>query len=125
MLAVTKVEDPPILPDRLSKLDLILENKLDDLEPKFTNRWFDRNIGISFKKLRELFKINSANGAVAAAAGGPLKVLEIGSMEGNSTIWILKNVCCHPESTLTSIDCYDTQGPVEYVTSDTYKNIKS
>ena len=76
-------------------------------EFKFTNTWFVRNIDISMKILQNLFKDK------------PVKILEIGSHEGRSAIWMLNNLCCLEGSSLTSIDSYkvdDTTSPVETYT---------
>ncbi|OGJ61397.1 hypothetical protein A3A67_05150 [Candidatus Peribacteria bacterium RIFCSPLOWO2_01_FULL_51_18] len=36
-----------------------------------------------------------------------LQFLEIGSFEGRSAIWLLKNILTHPGSRLTCIDCFE------------------
>jgi GR25 family glycosyltransferase involved in LPS biosynthesis/predicted O-methyltransferase YrrM len=76
---------------------------------QYTNEWFCRNINISMKMLKNLFYNN------------PVNILEIGTHEGRSVIWMLENLCTLPGSTFTSIDPYldcDTTSPVN---EDVYK----
>lgn len=76
----------------------------------FTNNWFDRNINISMKLLQNIFKDNKVD------------ILEIGSHEGKSTVWMLENLCNAKGSTFTSIDPYITDDKTSLVTSQTYQN---
>jgi len=76
----------------------------------FTNNWFDRNINISMKLLQTIFKDQKVN------------ILEIGSHEGKSTVWMLENLCNVNGSTFTSIDPYLTDDKTSPVTSQTYQN---
>jgi predicted O-methyltransferase YrrM len=76
---------------------------------QFTNTWFNRNINISMKILKGLF-LNKQ-----------VKVLEIGTHEGRSTIWMLENLCELPGSTFTSVDPYCTDDTTSPVDSETYK----
>jgi len=75
---------------------------------QFTNNWFDRNINISMKLLQSLFTKQN-------------NILEIGSHEGKSSVWMLDNLCNTEGSTFTSIDPYLTDDKTSPVTSDTYK----
>lgn len=76
----------------------------------FTNNWFERNINISMKLLQTMFKDNKVD------------ILEIGSHEGASTVWMLENLCNANGSTFTSIDPYLTDDKTSPVTSQTYQN---
>ena len=95
-------------PDRLKKDGKYdVSDAVEYIAPrnfKFTNNWFGRNINISMKILKKIFE------------NKPVKILEIGSYEGRSAIWMLENLCKLPGSTFTSIDPYstaDTTAPVE------------
>ena len=81
---------------------------------RYTNNWFDRNINISMKMLQQLYKTNNDYKKV--------DILEIGTHEGRSTIWMLDNLCCHPNSTFTSIDPYFPEDVTSPVNSVTYQN---
>jgi GR25 family glycosyltransferase involved in LPS biosynthesis/predicted O-methyltransferase YrrM len=76
---------------------------------QFTNTWFNRNINISMKILKGLF-LNK-----------PVKVLEIGTHEGRSAIWMLENLCELPGSTFTSVDPYCSDDTTTPVDTETYK----
>lgn len=67
---------------------------------QFTADWFSHNIPIWEQLLAHL-------------KGKPeLRVLEIGSYQGRSTVWLLENVLTHASAT---IDCVDTfEGSVEH-----------
>lgn len=39
--------------------------------------------------------------------GKPVHLLEIGSYEGRSAVWLLEYVCIHPDCKLTTIDCFE------------------
>lgn len=75
----------------------------------FTNDWFDRNINISMKLLQNIFKDRKVN------------ILEIGSHEGKSSVWMLENLCNVDGSTFTSIDPYLTDDKTSPVSSQTYQ----
>lgn len=76
---------------------------------KFTNSWFDRNINISMVIAKNLFNAKRVD------------ILEIGSHEGKSTVWMLGNLCNIEGSSFTSIDPYLTEDETTPVTSETYK----
>ena len=42
-------------------------------------------------------------------AGQPTQVLEIGSYEGRSAVWLLQEILTHPESRLTCVDIWDQE----------------
>ena len=78
----------------------------------YTNNWFNRNIDISMKLLKAIFNNKKVN------------ILEIGSHEGRSTVWMLENLCDKEGSTFTSIDPYLTGDETSPVTSQTYQNFR-
>ncbi|KAJ6644423.1 hypothetical protein Bhyg_09392, partial [Pseudolycoriella hygida] len=39
--------------------------------------------------------------------GKPVELLEIGSLEGRSSFWLLENICTHPDCKLTTIDSFE------------------
>lgn len=63
----------------------------EDSSYTFTNDWFSNNIPRWEKFLKPL-------------AGMPLKVLELGSYEGKSAIWLLENILTHQRARITCID---------------------
>lgn len=63
-------------------------------KPEFTHDWFSRHIGIWTPLLTPL-------------KGNILKMIEIGCYEGAATTWLLENVLCHPQSTITCVDTFD------------------
>ncbi len=62
--------------------------------PEYTIDWFSRHISIWTPLLTPL-KDNI------------LDVIEIGSFEGRSTVWLLENVLLNPESTITCVDSFN------------------
>lgn len=98
--------------DRLKKDgEYNVEDALQYVAPrvfKYTNRWFDRNINISMKMLTNIL------------ANKPIRILEVGTHEGKSAIWMLENLCKHKDARLTSIDSYTKDDPD--VKPDTYEN---
>jgi GR25 family glycosyltransferase involved in LPS biosynthesis/predicted O-methyltransferase YrrM len=83
----------------------------------FTNDWFVRNINISMKLLQDLY--------INLPILNPISILEIGSHEGRSTVWMLNNLCIHEDSTITSIDPYligDITSPVTTTTYELFQN---
>jgi hypothetical protein len=71
-------------------------NSLDD-KLVFSNNFFDRNIDVSMVFTKEYVKKIDYG----------VKILEIGSYEGKSTIWMLQNLCSmHTDGLLISIDPY-------------------
>lgn len=40
--------------------------------------------------------------------GKPVNLLEIGSYEGRSAVWMLDSICAHPNCTLTTIDPFES-----------------
>jgi predicted O-methyltransferase YrrM len=77
---------------------------------KFTNNWFQRNINISMKILSNIFE-NKVD---------KIDILEIGSHEGQSTVWLLDNLCKHEDSTFISIDPFCVDDITSPVTNETY-----
>jgi len=51
-----------------------------------------------------------------------LHILEIGTHEGRSAIWMLDNLCYHTNSTFTSIDPYLAEDVTSPVSNQTYEN---
>lgn len=78
---------------------------------RYTNDWFCRNINISMKLLQRLYNVDNE-----------LHILEIGTHEGRSAIWMLDNLCYHPNSTFTSIDPYLAEDITSPVSNQTYEN---
>ena len=68
--------------------------------PEFTSDWFSHAIPHWDQFLRPL-----------TLRGEPLNILEIGSHEGRSTLWLLDNLCNHQKTRLT---CIDPWGKSEY-----------
>jgi GR25 family glycosyltransferase involved in LPS biosynthesis/cephalosporin hydroxylase len=77
-------------------------------EFKYTNNWFDRNINLSMKLIKQLTN------------NGPVTILEVGTYEGKSAIWMLENLCSHPDAKFVSIDSYSQDDLT--VKPDTYVN---
>lgn len=100
-------------PDRLKKNGVYnIDDAIQYESPRkfqFTNNWFNRNINISMKILQKIFE------------NTPVRILEIGTHEGQSAIWMLENLCQKPGSTFTSIDPYSTSDTTAPVTDETYK----
>ncbi|CAG8852592.1 30937_t:CDS:1, partial [Gigaspora margarita] len=81
---------------------------------KFTYDWFDFNIPNWKKQLLHL-------------KNEKINVLEIGSFEGRSTVWILEELFNNPESKLISIDSFDDIHYTQFVKNYEaifYENIK-
>ena len=78
---------------------------------RYTNDWFCRNINISMKLLQTLYNVDNE-----------LHIMEIGTHEGRSAIWMLDNLCYHPNSTFTSIDPYLAEDVTSPVSNQTYEN---
>lgn len=57
----------------------------------YTEDWFSNNIELWKKHLLKLSK-------------SPIKVLEIGTFEGRSAIWLLENILKHPDSRIYCVD---------------------
>ncbi len=60
----------------------------------FTDEWFEDNIPtweLIFSKNKNI----------------PLKILEIGSHEGRSCVWLCENALLHPDSTIECVDLFD------------------
>ncbi|KAG4076074.1 hypothetical protein HA402_010869 [Bradysia odoriphaga] len=60
----------------------------------FTTNWFDPGLPQWSRLIQEF-------------ASKPVIGLEIGCFEGRSAVWILENVCTHPDSKLTTIDTFE------------------
>src|SRR5229473_3619254 len=58
---------------------------------KFSEDWFSHNISLFEQFLGDL-------------KGEPCRLLEIGSHEGRSAIWLAENIAIHPASTIETID---------------------
>jgi len=78
---------------------------------KYTNTWFCRNIDISMKLMKTMF------------SGKNIDILEIGSHEGRSTVWMMENLC-NEKSTFTSIDPYIIDDSSTNVTLETYSSFQ-
>ena len=62
----------------------------------FTSDWFSRHIPVwshFFSPLK----------------GQPIRVLEVGSYEGRSSVWLLANILTHPESQLSCVDVWESK----------------
>ena len=70
-----------------------IKEECDD-EYKFTSDWFSYNIPI-WQQYLNTYK-DKEN----------IRVLEIGSYQGRSTIWLLENILTHPTSRITCIDTF-------------------
>lgn len=60
---------------------------------KFTQDWFSADIP-NLSRFLAPFK------------GKPIKMIEIGSFEGRSTVWFLENTLIHPKASITCIDTF-------------------
>lgn len=60
--------------------------------PEFTSNWFGHCVPAWMHNVKPIAK------------NGPLKLLEIGSHEGRSALWMLEHLCVHDSTTLTCID---------------------
>lgn len=85
------------------------KHQRDDTKLIYTNNWFDRNVNTTMKFLSEHVK----------TLKDPINVLEIGSHEGRSTVWMLHNLCINPSSILISIDPYFTNDVTTPVDNNT------
>lgn len=74
-------------------MDQFEDQKKDEIY-EFTTNWFEPKLP-QWQRLIEEF------------ATRPVNCLEIGCFEGRSAVWILKNVCTHPNSKLTTIDTFE------------------
>lgn len=61
---------------------------------KFTRDWFDHNIPVWKKVLRPLI-------------GKPVRIAEIGSFEGRSSVWLLDNILTHKDAVLVCVDTWN------------------
>lgn len=59
----------------------------------FTADWFSHNIPVWQRILNEIK--NKKN-----------NILEIGCFEGRATVWMIRNLLLHPESTITVVDSF-------------------
>ncbi|KAL3153959.1 hypothetical protein ABBQ32_013519 [Trebouxia sp. C0010 RCD-2024] len=73
------------------------------MSQKFTVDWFSHNIPIWTETFDSLGWLHSATN---------LRVLEVGSWEGQSACWLLQHVCCSSGSRLVCIDNW--AGAVQY-----------
>lgn len=64
------------------------------MEYKFTQDWFSRHIAVW-------------NSVLLPLKGMELNVLELGSFEGRSTVWLLENILINPKSRITCVDTWD------------------
>lgn len=60
---------------------------------EFTNEWFTSNIPLWKEFLSQFIDKE-------------ISVLEIGSFEGKSAVWLLENILIHPKSRITCVDSY-------------------
>lgn len=70
--------------------ELAKEDKVYD----FTTNWFKPDLPQWQRLIKEFVT-------------KPVNCLEIGCFEGRSAVWILENVCKHPDSKLTTIDTFE------------------
>ncbi len=54
-----------------------------------------------------------------------LKILEIGSCEGQSTLWFLKKILSHPTSTITCVDPHDKRSDTWYNSANNPDRLKT
>jgi predicted O-methyltransferase YrrM len=71
----------------------------------FTTDWFTHVIPSLLPLIRDYLDTSQ-----------PIKALEIGSFQGRSTVWFLKNILAHPDSSITCIDTFE--GSVEHTEKD-------
>jgi len=100
--------------DRLKKngeynIDDALEF-LPELKYKFTNNWFGRNVDISMKLLKTMF------------TGKKLDILEIGSHEGRSSMWMAENLCKVKNSSFTSVEPFIMENTSTHIRLNTKNN---
>ena len=95
--------------DGVFNIDDTLQRTLNDISFKYTDDLFVSNVDISMKILRIIFRDKE------------VKILEIGTYEGQSTIYMLENLCKLPTSSLTSVDPYYSDDKSDFVKNDTYK----
>lgn len=69
-------------------------------EPVYTTDWHLQNIPIWEQVLAEY-------------KGKPLQVLELGTYEGRSAIWLLDNILTNPESHITCVDSWNGGGELD------------
>ena len=67
----------------------------------YTSDWFTRHI----PTWRQLF---------GHLKGTPAQVLEIGSYEGRSTVWLCENILTHPDARISCIDLFNGDGSQTY-----------
>jgi predicted O-methyltransferase YrrM len=78
----------------------------------FSEDWFSKNIPTWTKELKYL-------------KDKPINILEIGTFEGRSAIWMLENLLQHPDSKLYCVDNWLNQGDRNKKVYDTFiKNIE-
>lgn len=75
---------------------------------QFTNDWFGANRALFTKHLTK-FNTEQVN------------VLEVGSHEGRSTVWLVDNVLGHPDSTLVAVDPFLSDDPTSPVDAATFE----
>jgi len=88
---------PPSVPEPGQAVDVARQAR-DAEEYEFTGDWFSHNISVWERIFSARAWLDSSNKAV--------HVLEVGSWEGRSAVWLLTRVCGHGASTLTAIDCW-------------------
>lgn len=75
---------------------------------EFTQSWFSRNIPMWEKMLAPL-------------KNKPVKALEIGSFEGQSTVWLLENILTHPQASIICVDAFSSTEELKDVDWDKVK----
>lgn len=75
--------------------------------PSYSNNWFQRAIPYW----------THLAGRVGWSAERPLTVVEVGSFEGQSTVWMLQNMLGHPESVIHCVDSFE--GGIEHSATQT------
>jgi hypothetical protein len=88
--------------------ELVMQHARDDAAATdgadaagYTSDWFSRHIPVWEQLFRHL-------------KGRPANILEIGSYEGRSTVWLCENVLTHPEATIACIDLFSGDGTQDY-----------
>jgi predicted O-methyltransferase YrrM len=79
-------------------------------EYEFTNQWFEYQRSIIEKHLPKLPE--------------PVEILEIGAHEGRGTVYFIDNYLEHPESSIITVDPFNTNDPVTPVETATYRRFK-
>ena len=88
-----------MIAEKYAKLSSLAKDMVHNYQ--FTEDWFSHNVPILKDVLAEF--VGREN----------VKMLEIGSFQGRSTVWMLENILTHPSSTITCIDTFE--GSIEHL----------